>query len=603
MWVRGALRRQRRYDVRNLPSMDAFTKLRLLLGPVRPFVVGKLVDALAVPLAAARAKRTVPVAVVPRRVLPVVPLPSPAWIDQHAQRVVSFGTSWLNGHVGAYGIERWAVGDADPNVEDIRSVHELSRMHPWCSMALCTAIDAPGATQWRDAVVQSMLRFVEAYPPHHGTHWLFPMGIAIRSLSMVSALSWLQLSGHGIDAAAEHLLAASLLDHGVLLRARRERSGGMTTSHYLANMTGLLAIGAAVADPVSSAWYAEARIALDRELERQLLDDGFGNEASTGYHRQIVDLFLAAATIINLREGALPQRWRDRLTKAVAIQRLLDTVGMPLIGDNDDGMAYKLTGFAADTSFLHSMAMQLGCAINTFEQHYALPDAGLDVYRNECYDVVLRAGSIGQYGKGGHAHNDQTGLVLRINERSVIVDPGSSTYTGNPIVRNVERSAASHCVMMVDDQEQNEIPNDTGEGLFWLLGDRCRARVEFRDQTAWHARLDQPSVRRAVTMKPREIAIVDTHLRGDAALALTLPFAPGLEITTTNDTIHICEAERRLCSIAVAAFNRNNQRCPLSLTVIDGYASPRFGERQAIRLVRVTVCAARIEWRIDVDSH
>jgi hypothetical protein len=597
------MRRQRRYDLRNLPPMDAFTKLQLLFGPVRPFILGKLVDALAVPVAAARAKRLVPIAVLPRTLLPAVPLPSAAWLDKHAHQVLRFSASWLDGHVGAYGIETWYVGDADPQVEDIRSIHELSRMHPWCAMALCASVDPANGARWSNAVVESMLTFIDAYPPHHGTHWLFPMGIAIRSLSMVTAIGWLQLSGIAIAAAAEHRIAASLLDHGILLRARREHSGGMTTSHFLANMTGLLAIGAAVQDPVATPWFAHGQAALDHELHRQILDDGFGNEASTGYHRQIVDLFLAAATIINHRQGALPNRWRDRLSKAVAVQQALDSVGMPLIGDNDDGMAYKLTGFAPDTSFLHAMAAQLRCAVPSPNLHCAMPAAGLDVYRNNSYDIVLRAGGIGQYGKGGHAHNDQSGLVLRIDGTPIIVDPGSSTYTGNPAVRNAERSAAMHSVMMVENQEQNVIPRDTGEGLFWLLGDRCRARVEHRDDTTWQACLQHPNVRRSVTMMPREIAVVDTHVSGDAALLLTLPVAHGLACTIANDTLEIHDAGRVLCRIVFSAFSRNNQRCPLSWDVVDGHASPQFGVRESITIVRVKAQACRIEWRVDVCSH
>jgi hypothetical protein len=447
-----------------------------------------------------------------------------------------------------------------------------------------------------------MMRFVDAYPPHHGTHWLFPMGIAIRALSMTTALGWLRHAPWVPDAATLARLAASLIDHGILLRARREFSGGMTTSHYLANMTGILAIGAAIDDAYTKGWYAEARTALDREFHRQLLDDGFGNEASTGYHRQILDLFLAAATIIRGREGALPSTWRDRLTAAVAAQRVLDAVGMPLIGDNDDGMAYKLTGYAPDTSYLHAMAEDLGIAPSEPANHLALPHAGIDVYQQGRYDVVLRAGPIGQYGKGGHAHNDQTSIIVRVSGRPIIIDPGSSTYTGNPHVRNIERSVAMHCVMTIDGEEQNIIPNDGGEGLFWLLGDRCNATVLQRTQHEWIATMAVPAITRCVKMHFNSIEIEDVHRNGMATLALTIPLAPGLTVECDTDGVTVRTAEGTLGRISFAGYTTDGTRCPLSIELQEGWMCPRFGERIPITIVRVRGWAERVAWRLDLDT-
>lgn len=582
--------------------MDAQTKLRLLLGPVRPFIAGKLRDAFMVPLRTAYAKRTVPVSVTPRSVSPVVPVPSAQWCMRHAPAVRAAAEAFLAGRVEAYGIDHWQVGDSDPVVEDIRSVHELSRMHPWCSLALCATLDPSRAEAWRDAALHSMKRFVDAYPPHHGTHWLFPMGIAIRALSMTTALGWLRHAQCAPDAATEACLAASLIDHGILLRARREFSGGMTTSHYLANMTGILAIGAAVDDAYTKGWYAEARTALDCELHRQLLDDGFGNEASTGYHRQILDLFLAAATIIKGQEGALPDAWRDRLTAAVGVQRLLDVAGMPLIGDNDDGMAYKLTGYAPDTSYLYAMAEGLGIASSEPANHLVLSCAGIDVYQPGRYDVVLRAGPIGQYGKGGHAHNDQTSIIVRIGGRPIIIDPGSSTYTGNPHMRNSERSVAMHCVMTIDGEEQNIIPGDGGEGLFWLLGDRCNATVLQRTQHEWIATMEVPAITRCVKMHSNSIEIEDVHRDGMATLVLTIPLAPGLTVDCDTDAVTVRAAEGTLCRISFAGYATDGTRCPLSIVLEKGWMCPRFGERVPNTLVRVRGRAERVAWRLDLDT-
>lgn len=99
---------------------------------------------------------------------------------------------------------------------------------------------------------------------------------------------------------------------------------------------------------------------------------------------------------------------------------------------------------------------------------YAYSDFGLYIYHSERLYLAIRCGSIGQNGKGGHAHNDQLSIELNVNGKDLIVDPGTYLYTPLPKRRNQFRSVKAHNTMVVEDIEQNKWPSDRS-GLFTMI--------------------------------------------------------------------------------------------------------------------------------------
>jgi hypothetical protein len=105
----------------------------------------------------------------------------------------------------------------------------------------------------------------------------------------------------------------------------------------------------------------------------------------------------------------------------------------------------------------------------------AFPDFGLFVWNRPRFRLVLRCGSVGQNGNGGHAHSDQLAITLDVDGRAVLIDPGTGLYTPDPAIRNRLRSAASHSTILVPGRE----PNEWQEGRWGLfsMADRSRARL------------------------------------------------------------------------------------------------------------------------------
>src|SRR5207247_8995570 len=79
----------------------------------------------------------------------------------------------------------------------------------------------------------------------------------------------------------------------------------------------------------------------------------------------------------------------------------------------------------------------------------SFPHTGYIVLRDtEGGHAVLDAGAHG-YMNGGHAHADALSLTLRIGRRSLLVDPGTSTYTMDPQLRHRMRGTFSATTVRV----------------------------------------------------------------------------------------------------------------------------------------------------------
>ncbi|MBU3742348.1 MAG: hypothetical protein FGM24_08705 [Candidatus Kapabacteria bacterium] len=549
--------------------MDALTRLRLVLGPVRPFLVGKLTGAMRTRWsmrrlrrrAAARNGDTYTPVVTTRSVRRnVIPMPSPEWVERHGPALRGYVEGIVEGNLPVYGtnmFRQWqadplsgyewpkgtwfadcvlATADAErPRGVDIRVPHEVGRCHHWPALALAACLWPERASVYVQCLEQDLASFYTTNPPQYGPQWTIAMGVGIRAANLALTCDWLAKVGL-LSAQLEHLSAAMLVDHAQHITATVEWSGGMRTSHYLGNMLGLLAVGTyLVGEPRAERWRAEAASALTREWDVQFLPDGMSFEGSTGYHRHIVDMMLLAAMLLR-SQGPLPVAWTNRLQRSVQAlcDVLVDGRVNPAIGDDDDGMAIKLLSYEPDVSYTLDMARLLGIAVDRSSwQHRAFKDFGLYLWRHGRCRTSIRCGPIGQWGKGGHAHNDQLSVTFGVDGHSVVIDPGVVCYGANPMRRNRDRSTAVHATLAPEGLEQNAWP-DGPEGLFWMLGDRARAHVMLTtDQvmTAEHRGFGEPH-RRTVLLLADGIDVEDTWSGMPSHPAdIVLPLAPACSVS------------------------------------------------------------------------
>lgn len=639
--------------------MDALTRLRLLAGPTRRFALGKLFFAFkkrrlyaALHRKAMAGSTYSPLSSAPSLRTELYPLPSAQWMEDHAldlstwlQSVRSHrirvadseygqrraGTEWRadgvrdetfedmhariamldaeyapidwNAHPAA-GV-RWpelqwfADAQRHEHVEDasvppdIRVPHELSRMHHWMSLALDPAHHRELRNQIIDVLAHN--------PPCYGLQWAFPMGVGMRCFCMLTALDWMrQLGTH--DPALEQLVAASAVDHARFLMSTLEWSGGMRTSHYVGCLFGLLAAGVYVDSSESAVWLRKGLAELVNEQKVQFSDDGMNLEASTGYLKHVLDFYVQATSLLIKTHSLHPhlvqapsQHWLECLHRGTNALQMLERIGMPLIGDNDDGMAVKLLGYHAQRVFVHDAvaSKSLRDALHIVK-HTMLDDFGLDIYEAEQYTLTARCGPVGQWGKGGHAHNDRNSITLRVADTWLIVDSGCMTYTGDPARRNRDRSTASHATLCVDGREQLAWPNDNHEGLFWMMPDNTRPEVHARTDDRWegtHRGYGKPHTR-TLELSDRLIRCTDAY-EPKPGEQVTLRFPLGPAISYANNTFSL--DGKALATIGVEGAER--------VWIEQTDIAPAYGISVANNTLCIAVSAPRVMWFIEVLPH
>jgi len=347
--------------------------------------------------------------------------------------------------------------------------------------------------------------FARENPPGVGIQWSSPMEIALRATNVTLAFLMMRHRPELQDPDFALSLASLAWSHGDAVEAHLEHTGAVPNNHYVANLVGLLHLGVVFPElPRARAWRERALAALPREMERQVLDDGFSFEGSTSYHRLALELFLLAFLAARAGRLDLGEPYRERLHGMFrAVRAYLTPAGRaPQIGDNDSGRALAL---CERETLDHRYLLSLGAALfgdpelkveqapadevlfllgsEGVRRLAALPEsavarsgslrrAGLFFLRSGSAYCAVSCGPNGQAGVGGHSHNDKLAVEIHQGERPVVVDCGTGSYTGDPEARNAFRSTRAHSTVEVDGAEQNRLPRVR----LFALPDDARAR-------------------------------------------------------------------------------------------------------------------------------
>ena len=283
-------------------------------------------------------------------------------------------------------------------------------------------------------------------------------------------------------------------------------------THLTGEALALYVVGVALPELAASRQWAETgrRILLE-EIDRQIHVDGGHAERSTHYQRYTLDFYMMALlTARRGRDADAVGRFTDAVTRLAEFTRTMadDAGRLPLIGDDDGGMLWPFAGrecqdvrdslalaavlldrpdlapwgvqeevfwIAGRTAIdraprgethagasslpssrpssvpsLHSSLSSLPSSLPS----RLLSDTGYVVVRDSAGShAVFDAGRHG-YLNGGHAHAGALAMTLTLAGRPLLVDPGTSTYTMDPRLRDRLRSSMSHNTVTVDGRSQ-----------------------------------------------------------------------------------------------------------------------------------------------------
>ncbi|HVR28434.1 MAG TPA: heparinase II/III family protein [Thermoanaerobaculia bacterium] len=431
-------------------------------------------------------------------------------IDWHRDPVS--GTVWERRHFASFDPVRAQV--------DCKRICELNRHQHLPRLG--KAYYLLGEERYAREVVAQMLGWIDQNPKGMGLHWHSSLEIAIRALSWLWALVFV-LPSEALDESAARRIGKSLaaqLDHV----ARYPSVWSSPNTHLIGEATALYVGGLLFRDtPRGRRWLALGAGLLEREAQRQVLDDGLHAELSPYYHCYTIDFYLQALVLGRRSNRPLERRVWQR------VEGLLDALvhlarpdgSLPLLGDDDGGRALALgsTRYADICDLLCVGGALFG------RGDWKLPAGG---FREEALwllgregwiawealpggeprqsRVIFRAGGYvversgwtrssahlvfdrGDLGKlgGGHGHADALSVVLHAHGEELLVDPGTYVYNGAPRWREFFRSTRAHNTVVVDGADQS-IQADTfrwarraspralgegsHEGIHWAAGE------------------------------------------------------------------------------------------------------------------------------------
>jgi len=406
----------------------------------------------------------------------------------------------------------WKVRATTRQGADLKVPWELSRFN-WI-LPLAAAWRIKNEKQYAVAAKNLILDWIDKNPVARGVNWICPMDIGMRITNWIWALALLEDSNVFTEdeifkiASAIYTASSYIMDH-------LEGSPSFRSNHYMGDITGVFHSALAFRGmKKADKWMAFATQAFEKEISRQVLDDGGDFEGSIPYHRLVLEFFFLFALLAKRNNIPLSDIFERRLKNMFAFTRdsLRPDGECPQIGDNDSGRQFVLSKrnindhtylccwaalFYQDSSFkLKNVpfcpealvlfgpdALKRWESMDNSEQTEIVskPDFGLFIVREKANNlqITIYCGDIGQGGYGGHAHNDKLSFDFMTGGRPFIVDPGTALYTPDPERRNFFRSTASHNTLFINKTEQAKF---NPFSLFSLLSDPHAECIEWNQE-------------------------------------------------------------------------------------------------------------------------
>ncbi|CDM66250.1 heparinase II/III family protein [Pyrinomonas methylaliphatogenes] len=472
--------------------------------------------------------------------------------------------------------------------------------------------------------VKHLTSWMEANPPKIGINWASSLEVAFRAISWLWALHFFKDS----PSLTPDLFARTL--KYLYLHGRHIETYLSTyfspNTHLTGEALGLFYLGTLLPEfSCAARWKAKGEAILMRELDRHVRPDGVYFEQSSYYHRYTTD-FYTHFLLLKKRNGEkVPAILEEKLTALLdhlmAITRPDGTT--PLFGDDDGGRLlildqrapddfrsalsngaaifgrgdYKFVAGEAAEETLWLLGPEGLRAVDRLEPH--APEGTSRAFTSGGY-YVLRDGwtqdanymliDCGPHGvlNCGHAHADVLAFDLAARGRTLLVDPGTYTYTGSDLERRRFRSSAMHNALTIDGLSSSE-----PDGPFtWKSIARARAIEWISDQRfdlfeGEHDGYESVGAqhRRSVFFLKGDYWIMRdlVSAAGDHLCALHFHFVPDASPTVERegDAFVIRESARGRAGIEIFIFGAEGElRCE------DSWVSRCYGARERAKTVR-----------------
>jgi hypothetical protein len=372
-----------------------------------------------------------------------------------------------------------------------------------------------GDERYAEVFVSHVTSWMNENPPKLGINWASSLEISFRSISWLWALQFFADSPSLNSDVLLRMLKFLYLNASHLETYLSTYFSPNT--HLTGEALGLFYIGLSLPEFRDAARWRDLGLEiLESQLSRHVQPDGVYFEQSSYYHRYTADFYIHLAILLRRNGMKLPDALEPKL------ELLLDHLmyitrpdgTTPFFGDDDGGRLVMLDERAAndfravlatgavlfnrsDYKFVAGEAAEetlwlLGAeglrmfdelaSERPMEESVAFADGGYYVMRDGWSStsnyLLFDCGPHG-WANCGHAHADALSIELAVNGKTLLVDPGTFTYTGGKELRDWFRGSTAHNTVTVDGQSSS-LPLDTfswktktaGERLAWIEHER-----------------------------------------------------------------------------------------------------------------------------------
>lgn len=353
-----------------------------------------------------------------------------------------------------------------------------------------------GDERYAEVFVAHVTSWMNDNPPKLGINWASSLEISFRSISWLWALHFFRESPALNDDVLLRMLKFLYLNASHLETYLSTYFSPNT--HLTGEALGLFYIGLLLPEfRDAQRWRDHGLEILESQLSRHVQRDGVYFEQSSYYHRYTADFYLHLAILLSRNGMAWPQALEPKLKllldHLMYITRPDGTT--PFFGDDDGGRLVMLDERAAndfravlstgavlfkrpDYKFVAGEAAEetfwlLGAeGLRAFDELESQKPAKESVAFTDGGYYVMRDGwsptsnyllfDCGPHGWAncGHAHADALSIDVAVAGQTVLVDPGTFTYTGGKELRDWFRGSSAHNTVTVDG-ESSSTPADT----------------------------------------------------------------------------------------------------------------------------------------------
>ncbi len=429
------------------------------------------------------------------------------------------------------------------------------------------------------AVEEHIASWIRENPLAQGINWVSSLELAFRCISWLWSLALIR-TWRKWPALPLANIARALYLQGCHIETYLSTYSSPNT-HLTGEALGLYYLGTCLPElKRAERWRNLGRSILLQQLETQVRPDGVYFEQSTWYHRYTADFYMHFIVLAGRAGDALPMRVSERLIMLLDylmwIRRPDGT--SPYLGDDDGGKLVKLEERAPNDwrAVLSNGAIMFGrgdykhVAGEFAEETYWLfaPDARARFERISATPPTVTSRAFpdggfyvmrGGWGPGsnyllidcgphgtmncGHAHADALAIEVAALGATVLVDPGTFTYTGSADFRDLFRSTDMHNSLTIDG-----LSSSVPAGPFkWRHVANCTAHC-WHDHPAFtyfdgshdgYRRLPDPAMHsRSVLFVNREYWIMRDRVeaKGDHEHVVHFHMAAGVDATVNHET-------------------------------------------------------------------